>query len=87
MLTLFLTVKISKYLTILSVTLSDHSAFRVFQRARLSVSEVDSWLTERLYWKYVTNVQLNQGNCLKGHLMSRSEDHMLAFIPHSGMSW
>ncbi|CAK6965367.1 uncharacterized protein LOC121898093 [Scomber scombrus] len=44
-------------------------------------------LSEQLHRKDVTNVQLNQGNRLKGHLMSGIEDHMLAFIRRCGMSW
>lgn len=40
-----------------------------------------SGLTELLTWMRVTNVQLNQGNRLKGHLMSRSEESYVSLYP------
>lgn len=52
----------------------------------LKLSPGFSRFSEQRRRKYVTNVQLNQGNRLKGHLMSGSEDHMLAFISHRGTS-
>lgn len=53
----------------------------VLVRAERLQQEHQELLTELLTWTCVTNVQLNQGNRLKGHLMSRSEGSYVSLYP------